>query len=107
MVPLNRFELLYPALLKQHLKVIDEKYHPLIRAALETQLMYQPDVETRNRKPLKRPAFFGAKWELRCGPNNRFRIFYRVDYDAHQVILLAIAEKKGNRLMIGGEEIEL
>ncbi len=107
MVPLNRFELLYPPLLKQHLKAIDGKYYTLIRSALETQLMFQPDVETRNRKPLKRPVFFGAKWELRCGPNNCFRIFYRVDYDAHQVILLAIAEKKENRLMVGGEEIEL
>ncbi|MDZ4158826.1 MAG: hypothetical protein U1B80_03460, partial [Anaerolineaceae bacterium] len=59
------------------------------------------------RKPLKRTVVYGAKWEIRFGPNNRFRAFYRIDYDSEQVILLAIGEKLGNRLIIGGEEVEL
>ena len=62
-------------------------------------------METRNRKPLKRPVIFGAKWELRLGPNNRFRVFYRVDRDRGEVILLAIGEKIGTQLFIGGEEV--
>jgi LuxR family maltose regulon positive regulatory protein len=44
----------------------------LIRQSIEQQLIHQPGVETRNRKPLQRPASIGADWELRCGPNNRF-----------------------------------
>ena len=107
MSPLKRFEIIYPPIIKQHLKAIESKYYALIRESLETQLQFQPDVETRNRKPLKRPVVFGAKWEIRLGPDNRFRVFYRIDYDNKQVVLLAIGEKVGNRLIIGGEEVEI
>ena len=107
MAPLRRFEIIYPPIIKQHLKSIEAKYYSLIRESLETQLQFQPDVETRNRKSLKRPVVFGAKWETRFGPDNRFRAFYRIDYGNEQVILLAIGEKIGNRLFIGGEELEI
>jgi len=107
MNPRRQFELIYPPVIKQHLKTIEPKYWPLIRDSLTTQLRFEPDSETHNRKPLKRPIVFGAKWEIRFGPNNRFRSFYRIDYDDQQVIILAIGEKTGDRLVIGGEEIEL
>src|SRR5574341_2257623 len=103
----KRFALLYPPILKHHLKFIDAKYYSLIRESLENQLQFEPDVETRNRKPLKRPVVFGAKWELRFGADNQFRVFYRVDYDHQQVVILAIGEKIGNRLFVGGEEIKI
>ena len=103
----KRFTLIYPPILKQHLKFIEAKYYSLIRESIEAQLQFDPDVETRNRKPLKRPVVFGAKWEIRFGADNRFRVFYRVDYDQQQVVILAIGEKVGNRLLIGGEEIKL
>jgi mRNA-degrading endonuclease RelE of RelBE toxin-antitoxin system len=105
MTPKNRFELIYPLIIKQHLKFIEPKFHAVIKESIEEQLRFQPDVETKNRKPLKRPAISGAKWELRFGPDNCFRVFYRVDYDNRQVLLLAIGEKLGSRLLIGGEEI--
>jgi mRNA-degrading endonuclease RelE of RelBE toxin-antitoxin system len=107
MVPPERFELIYPPIIKQHLKFIEAKYYSLIQESLENQLQFQPDIETRNRKPLRRPVVFGAKWEIRFGPDNRFCVFYRVDYDNEQVVLLAISEKRGNRLFIGGEEVEI
>jgi len=40
----------------------------------------------------------------RCGSNNRFRIFYTADRERLEVIILAIGEKQGNRLMLGDEE---
>jgi len=107
MAPTKRFELIYSPIIKQHLKSIEAKYYSLIQESLETQLQFQPDVETRNRKPLKHPVVFGAKWEIRFGPENRFRVFYRVEHDYQQVILLAISEKIGSRLFIGGEEQEI
>jgi mRNA-degrading endonuclease RelE of RelBE toxin-antitoxin system len=107
MSPLKRFEILYPPIIKQHLKSIESKYYSLIQELLEGQLRFQPDVETRNRKPLKRPVVYGAKWEIRLGPDNRFRAFYRIDYDNEQVILLAIGEKIGNCLFFGGKEVEI
>jgi mRNA-degrading endonuclease RelE of RelBE toxin-antitoxin system len=107
MSPPERFELIYPPLIKQHLKSIEAEYYSLIQESLENQLQFQPDLETRNRKPLRRPVAFGAKWEILFGPDNRFRVFYRVDHDHQQVVILAIAEKVGSRLLIGGEEIEI
>lgn len=105
MAPKQRFDIIYPPIIKLHLKAIEPKFYALIREELEEQLQHQPDLETRNRKPLKRPIVIGSKWEIRFGQGNRFRAFYRIDYDNQQVIVLAIGEKKGNRLFIGGEEV--
>lgn len=101
-----KFTIVYPHVIKRHLRFIERKYYSLIRETIEQQLSYEPDVETRNRKPLKRLAL-GATWEIRFGHQNRFRVFYRVDREKREVIILAIGEKKGNRLLIGGEEIEI
>jgi hypothetical protein len=96
-----------PPITKRHLKSIDARHYSLIRETLESQLQFEPDVETRNRKPLKRPVVFGAKWEIRFGTDNRFRVFSRVEYYQQQVVILAIGEKIGSRLLIGGQEIKL
>ena len=63
---------------KQHLRAIERKYYSLIRNTVEEQLQFEPDVETKNRKPLKRPVELEADWEIRFGPSNRFRVFYSV-----------------------------
>jgi hypothetical protein len=47
-----------------------------------------------------------ASWEFRCGPDNRFRVFYEVDVAAQEVRILAIGVKERNRLLIGGEEYQ-
>lgn len=103
----ERFEIIYAPLTKLHLRAIDSNHYSLIRHEIENQLGLEPDVETRNRKPLKRPILFGAVWEIRFGPRNRFRVFYRVNRGEKQVEVLAIGEKKGNCLFVGGEEIKL
>lgn len=103
----RRFNLVYASLVREHLRTIERKYYSLIRSIIETQLQFEPDVETKNRKPLKRPAAFETEWELRLGPNNRFRVFYEVDQEQGEVYILAIGVKRGNRLFIGGEEVEL
>ena len=69
-------------------------------------LTYTPTEETRNRKPLEQPAPFEASWELRCGPENRFRVFYSMDPGAVEVWVLAVGIKDRKRLIIGGEEYE-
>jgi|SRR5579884_795096 len=90
----------------EHLDRIASKYHGLLRRAIHEQLTHAPLEETRNRKPLDPPAPFGASWELRSGADNRFRVFYEVDAEAHEVQVLAIGMKERNRLLIGGEEYE-
>ena len=90
----------------EHLDLVEPKYHGLLRRTIKEQLTHAPTEETRNRKPLDQPAPFAASWELRCGPENRFRVFYEVDAAAREVHVLAVGVKDRNRLLIGGEEYE-
>lgn len=99
----KKYSLVYTSTFQRHVKLAPAKHHSLIRKTLEEQLQYQADVKARNRKPLKKPIAFKAEWELRFGPENRMRVFYKIDGD--DVILLALGEKKGNRLWIEGEEV--
>jgi mRNA-degrading endonuclease RelE of RelBE toxin-antitoxin system len=101
------FGLTYDEAIKEQLRAIPAKYHSLIRSVIEEQLLFEPERETRNRKPLRQPAAFEATWELRFGPDNRFRVLYGVDQERREVQIQAIGEKKGNRLFVAGEEVEL
>ena len=87
-----------------HLRIIERKYHRLIRKQIRLHLKDQPDKPTRNRKPLEVPAPSGAQWELRLGPRNRFRVFYEVSQEARTVKIVAIGVKEGNVLRAGTEE---
>jgi hypothetical protein len=101
------FSLIVDPEVKQHLRTIEAKDHSLIRTTIEEQLRFEPETETRNRKPLRSEAAFGATWELRFGPDNRFRVLYAVDLESQEVQVLAIGVKERNRLTLGGEEVEL
>ncbi|MCZ7646626.1 MAG: type II toxin-antitoxin system RelE/ParE family toxin [Planctomycetota bacterium] len=65
-------------------------------------LAHQPQVATRNRKPL-RPNDV-APWELRVG---HLRIFYMVDENTRQVWILAIGVKDRARVWMEGQEARL
>jgi hypothetical protein len=101
------FALVYDPEVAGHLDAIEAKYHSLIRGTIAEQLRFEPETATRNRKPLERPIGLGARWELRFGPDNRFRVFYRVDAEQRQLRILAIAVKERDRLFIAGEEVNL
>jgi hypothetical protein len=101
------FTLLFAPEVIEHLDSIESKHHGLLRRAIREQLTFTPTAETRNRKPMEQPAPYAATWELRCGPDNRFRVFYDVDLALNEVHVLAIGVKDHNRLFIGGEECEL
>jgi len=103
----SRFGLIYAPQVKIHLQAIELKYHSLIRRTIDTQLQFEPNLETQNRKPLKRPLELGADWEIRFGPDNRFRVFYSVELKNRPVFILAIGIKRGDRLIIGREGINL
>jgi mRNA-degrading endonuclease RelE of RelBE toxin-antitoxin system len=106
MVKRPKFTLSFAPQAIEHLDLIESKYHGLVRRTIKEQLTYTPAEETRNRKLLEQPAPFEASWELRCGPNNCFRVFYDVDAKAQAVLVLAVGVKDRSRLMIGGEEYE-
>lgn len=101
------FEVIFDLRALDHMGAIDVTYHSLIRRTVEEQLFSEPDIPTRNRKPLLRETAIGATWEVRCGPDNRFRIFYDVDRDQRVVVALAVARKVGSRLFVGKERFDL
>jgi mRNA-degrading endonuclease RelE of RelBE toxin-antitoxin system len=101
-----KFTLTFAPQAIEHLDLIESKYHGLVRRTIREQLTHTPTEETRNRKPLEQPAPFDSSWELRCGPDNRFRVFYEVDNASRTVAVLAVGVKDRNRLFIGGEEYQ-
>jgi mRNA-degrading endonuclease RelE of RelBE toxin-antitoxin system len=107
MVHIQPFDLIYDAEVSGHLRAIDRRHHSLIRSTIAEQLTHEPTTETENRKPLKRPVAFGATWELRFGPGNCFRVYYRVYAELREVWILAVGVKERSKVYIGGEEYEL
>ena len=84
----RRLTLLYAKEVREHVRKIERRYHRLICTTIEE------------------PGPFGATWELKSGPANRFRVFYQVVQEGAAVWILAIGIKTRNRLLIGGEEFE-
>ena len=75
----------------------------LVLATVDKQLMHQPTVETRNRKPMRPNPL--APWELRIG---NLRVYYDVEEAPELVVFIrAVGIKERNRVRIGREVIEL
>ena len=104
MAPLPEYMLVFAPETIGHLAAIDRQYYSLIQEAIEEQLTHTPSTPTRNRKQLRQPAPYGARWEIRFGPNNQFRVFYRIIETEMTVRILAIGVKRTNKLYIGDEE---
>jgi mRNA-degrading endonuclease RelE of RelBE toxin-antitoxin system len=110
------YQIILAKSIKQDLEYIPKKDHATLRTAIETQLSHEPTLQTTNRKPLTTPIQ-EATWELRCGKQNKYRIFYCVssnqDADKTETIevlgiveVLAIGEKHQEKLFIQGREVK-
>jgi hypothetical protein len=106
-MPDKRFRLVYDTEFVHQLRFIERKYHSLIRTTIEQQLVFEAAIESRNRKTLTRETDFGARWELRFGDKNEFRVFYSVYPKKVEVHILAVGVKIRERLYIGGKEVKL
>ncbi len=101
-----RYAISYRVETRAHMAVIEKKHRGLIVDTVANQLRHEPLRPTRNRKPLEGETILGSDtWEIRFGPGNRFRVFYRVVGPVVEVI--AIGVKVGSTLRIGGEEVDL
>lgn len=88
---------------EEHLQTLTARQRKIIADSVERQLLNQPNVETKNRKPMRPNPV--APWELRIG---RFRVYYDVEEDPElKVIVLAVGVKERNRVRIGGAIIKL
>jgi mRNA-degrading endonuclease RelE of RelBE toxin-antitoxin system len=74
----------------------------IIVTEIQVQLMHQPLVATRNRKPLRENPI--SSWELRI---DKYRIFYDVDETTHKVAVVSVGHKEHNILLIRGKQVQV
>jgi len=84
------------------LKWFKKREQSEILDGIESNLRYEPSVETRNRKRLRPNET--AEWELRIA---QYRVFYDVDVVVRIVSIEAIGYKVGSILRFRGQEGEL
>ena len=88
---------------EDHLRNLTTRQQALVLDMVDKQLIHQPIVETRNRKPMRSNPL--APWELRIG---NLRVYYDVEEDPEPVVFIrAVGVKERNRVRIGKEVIEL
>lgn len=88
---------------EKHLQSLTANQQTIVLDAVDEQLMYQPTVETKNRKPMRPNPL--APWELRIG---NLRVYYDVEEEPDQVVYInAVGVKERNQVYIGGEIYEL
>jgi len=83
-----------------HLDGLTARQRSTVLDAIERQLLHEPRVETRQRKPLRPNPV--AEYRLRVGD---LRVYYDVR-DAI-VVIKAVGVKLRKRVLVGGKEIEL
>ena len=74
----------------------------IIVDGIAEQLRHDPVGETRNRKRLRPNAT--SEWELRI---EKYRIFWNLKHEERVVEVRVVGEKRGNRVVVRGEEYEL
>jgi len=74
----------------------------IIISGIESQLTYEPTVETRNRFRMRPNEV--AEWELRI---DKYRVFYNVEHEVHIVSIEVVGFKSGNQLFVRGKRRDL
>ena len=86
-----------------HFRRLTARQQIILLDSVDKQLLHQPTVETRNRKPMRPNPV--APWELRVG---NLRVYYDVEEEPEPVVFIrAVGVKLRNRVRIGNEVIEL
>jgi len=90
---------------RDHIKTFTGRQRATVVDAMKHQLLHEPAVATRQRKPMKAdmPGYV-APWELRVG---ELRVYYEVLEDRKVVRVLGLGIKDRNRVLFGGRETEV
>ena len=81
------FKILFTDEARKHLRTFPTREQKIIVSQIKTQLLNEPLAETRRRKRMRPNPL--APWELRI---DTFRVFYDVESDTQEVIIIAIGE---------------
>jgi len=119
----RKFVIIYQPHVRFHLRGIPKRDLRWIRDDIEKHLAVAPAQPSRQRDTLKPPlppvwnewlaeGLWSEKkplhiWRLRCGPHNRYRVFYIVDEATQTVFVIAIGRKDRKTLYIANEPIPL
>jgi len=88
---------------EEHLRFLTARQRTAVLDGVDEQLVHEPMVETRNRKPMRPNPL--APWELRIG---NLRVYYDVEDEPELMVhIRAVGLKERNRVRIGKEVIEL
>jgi len=88
---------------ENHMRWLTMRQQIIVLDTVDRQLLHQPNMETRNRKPMRPNPV--APWELRIG---NLRVYYEAkDKPEPTVTILAIEIKERDLVRIGGERIKL
>ena len=88
---------------EEHMRFLTARQRATVLDTVDEQLMHQPTVETRNRKPMRPNPL--APWELRIG---NLRVYFEVEEAPEAVVhIRAVGIKERNQVRIGGKVIEL
>jgi mRNA-degrading endonuclease RelE of RelBE toxin-antitoxin system len=94
-----RHQIEFTAEADEHLAKLTARDRAMLVDELERQLLYEPAVETRNRKPMRPNPI--APWELRVG---RLRVYYEVSQGPPPMVSVrAIGTKVRSRVRIGDQ----
>ena len=77
------FEIEYSPDAEDHLRALTARQRSMAMDAVDEQLRNQPDVETKNRKPMRPNQV--APWELRIGA---LRVYYDIETDPENRVLV-------------------
>ena len=98
-----KYRIEYSPETEEHFQYLSKRQQGIVLDAVERQLQFQPDIETRNRKPMRPNPL--APWELRIGT---LRVYYDFEDSPERVVFIrAIGIKQRNNVRIGREMIQL
>ena len=98
-----RYRIEYSPETEEHFRYLSKWQQTAVLDTVEKQLRFQPDIETRNRKPMRPNPL--APWELRIG---KLRIYYDFESSPKKVVYIrAIGIKDRESVRIGREVIKL
>lgn len=98
-----KYRIEYSPETESHFRYLSKQQQMTVLNTVEKQLQYQPDVETKNRKPMRPNPL--APWELRIGA---LRVYYDFEAEPKRVVYIrSIGIKRRNDVRIGKEVIKL
>lgn len=94
------YDIQYDPRVKAHLRALTKTQQQTVRDTIDQRLKHEPKKEDRNRFEMEPNQW--ATWELRVGT---MRVYYDVGDDL--VYVQAIGIKRGDKVFIGGQEVDL